>query len=69
MKRHLACYDHATMMDRFQNYLPLFEAFESEGYSLYLVGGCVRDVVMGLEAVGDVDLATDSLPERTKEIL
>lgn len=57
------------MIERFQKYLPLFDAFEAEGHSLYLVGGCVRDVVMGASAVGDVDLATDSLPEQTKEIL
>ncbi len=59
----------ARMIERFKTYLPLFDVFEAEGYKLYLVGGCVRDVVMGLDAVGDVDLATDSLPETTKQIL
>ena len=60
---------NAAMIERFDSYLPLFDAFAASGYSLYLVGGCVRDVVMGLDAVGDVDLATDALPEQTKKTL
>lgn len=51
---------------RFQ---PLFDAWTSAGHELYLVGGCVRDVVMRLDSVGDVDLATDATPEQTCAIL
>ena len=57
------------MFERFASYQPLFDAFAAAGYHLYLVGGCVRDVVMGLDALGDVDLATDALPEQTKATL
>lgn len=60
---------NAAMIERFASYQPLFDTFSAAGYRLYLVGGCVRDVVMGLDAVGDVDLATDARPETTKEIL
>ena len=58
-----------AMIERFDKYLPLFDAFAASGHTLYLVGGCVRDVVMGLDAVGDVDLATDALPDETKKTL
>lgn len=47
----------------------LFAAWKKAGKELYLVGGCVRDVVMGLDEVGDIDLTTDALPEETREIL
>jgi poly(A) polymerase len=50
-------------------YDALFDAWERAGHELYVVGGCVRDVVMGLDQVGDVDLATDATPEETSEIL
>ena len=44
------------------------ELFNGAGYSLYVVGGAVRDYVMGLEPK-DIDLATDAMPERVLEIL
>lgn len=47
----------------------LFAAWKRVGKELYLVGGCVRDVVMGLDEVGDIDLTTDALPDETREIL
>jgi poly(A) polymerase len=33
------------------------------GYRIFFVGGCVRNAVLG-EPVGDLDLATDALPEQ-----
>ena len=40
---------------------------ESFGYTAYLVGGCVRDAVMGTEPK-DYDLCTSALPERMLEV-
>lgn len=59
----------ASIADLTTRYDALFEAWDRAGHQLYLVGGCVRDVVMGLDSVGDVDLATDATPEETCEIL
>lgn len=47
----------------------LFDAWERADRQLYLVGGCVRDVLMASEAIGDIDLATDALPDETTAIL
>ncbi len=41
----------------------IFAAFEAAGYHAYLVGGAVRNAVLG-ERVGDLDLATDATPEQ-----
>jgi poly(A) polymerase len=37
------------------------------GYQAYLVGGCVRDVLLGREPA-DYDVATDATPDRVEEI-
>src|SRR6266567_7689589 len=37
------------------------------GYQAYLVGGCVRDLLLGLEPA-DYDVATDSTPQQVMEI-
>lgn len=58
-----------TLEQLTSRYEPLFSAWEHAGRRLYLVGGCVRDVVMKLDSIGDVDLATDATPEETSEIL
>ena len=42
-------------------------ALEQEGYAAYLVGGCVRDGLMGI-APQDYDLCTAALPEQTAAI-
>ncbi|HTS13781.1 MAG TPA: CCA tRNA nucleotidyltransferase [Candidatus Limnocylindrales bacterium] len=39
----------------------------AEGYQAYLVGGCVRDILLGREPV-DYDVATDATPDRVEEI-
>ena len=38
-----------------------------KGYCTYLVGGCVRDALIG-EPIADVDIATDALPEKVAEL-
>jgi poly(A) polymerase len=42
--------------------------FEQAGHELYLVGGTVRDALLGRPST-DVDLTTDALPEEVKAIL
>ena len=47
---------------------PLAEAFGAEGYELYLVGGSVRDAVLGRLGT-DLDLTTDALPDVVQRLL
>lgn len=42
--------------------------FLQNNHQLYLVGGCVRDAVMGSKPK-DFDLATDALPDRVEQIM
>ncbi len=49
----------------FSSYCALFA---QKGFSLYLVGGAVRDLLLG-RPYDDYDFATDALPEQMKEIL
>ena len=37
------------------------------GYEAYVVGGCVRDMLLGREP-GDWDITTSALPEQVKEV-
>ena len=46
----------------------LFDAFESAGFELFLVGGWVRDYLLGVESQ-DVDFATSARPEQIIEVL
>ena len=49
---------------------PLAERFDAAGHRLYLVGGIVRDLVLGPPADdGDIDLTTDARPEVTTELV
>ena len=45
----------------------LTRAFEEAGQELYLVGGIVRDLLLGRERA-DLDFTTSAVPARTKEI-
>ena len=46
----------------------LVEAFSAAGYQLYLVGGTVRDLLLGRPST-DFDLATDAPPAGVKRLL
>ena len=46
----------------------LLSRFEARGYALYLVGGSVRDAMLG-RLGHDLDFTTPALPETVKEIL
>lgn len=48
---------------------PLAERFTAAGFRLYLVGGTVRDLILGRELTGDFDCTTDARPADTKRIL
>jgi poly(A) polymerase len=49
---------------------PLAERFAAAGHDIYLVGGIVRDVVLGRVHGGtDLDLTTDARPEQTLALL
>lgn len=45
-----------------KNIKKILEALENEGYQAYLVGGYVRDYLLGVTSF-DVDIATDALPK------
>jgi poly(A) polymerase len=50
--------------------LPLAERFTAAGKRLYLVGGVVRDLLLGVERGDrDIDLTTDARPDEIKRIL
>ena len=46
----------------------LCAALQAGGHRVLFVGGCVRNALLG-EAVGDVDLATDALPEKVVRLV
>jgi poly(A) polymerase len=49
---------------------PLAERFDAAGHRLYLVGGIVRDLVLGRPTHdADIDLTTDARPETTRALL
>jgi poly(A) polymerase len=50
---------------------PLAARFAAAGHQVYLVGGIVRDLLLGrdLGEGADIDLTTDARPEQTKEVL
>src|SRR3954467_8161900 len=45
----------------------IIRELRSRGYEAYLVGGCVRDMVMGLEPA-DYDIATSARPEEIMKL-
>ncbi|MGE3618883.1 MAG: CCA tRNA nucleotidyltransferase [Acidimicrobiia bacterium] len=48
---------------------PLAGALDRRGHRTYLVGGIVRDLVLGRPLSGDLDLTTDARPDQVKAAL
>ncbi len=49
------------------NALSVLKKLRQAGYSAYLVGGCIRDLMLNIEPK-DYDIVTDALPEQVKKI-
>ena len=56
------------MEHKLKIYRDLATLFDSKGFLLYLVGGTVRDYLLGKELT-DMDLVTDATPSEMKEFL
>jgi poly(A) polymerase len=50
---------------------PLAERFAAAGWRLYLVGGSVRDAILGrpIESLGDLDFTTDARPDDIENVV
>ena len=48
---------------------PLADRFVAAGHSVYLVGGTVRDLLLGRPIAGDYDLTTDARPPEIKRLI
>src|SRR5215204_4691222 len=60
--------DHLTQPQHDLTQL-LAGAFDDAGEQLYLVGGIVRDALLGHAILADLDFATSARPSRTRELL
>ena len=47
--------------------LRITDRLNAEGFSAYIVGGAVRDLLLGKKPK-DIDVATDALPRRVRKI-
>ena len=47
----------------------LAEAFAGAGHRFFLVGGLVRDALLGRGLTGDIDITTDAVPDRIAQLL
>lgn len=61
-------YNGRTMDDSIRKYLDLYSLFHENGYSLFLVGGTVRDYLLN-NKLDDMDAVTDATPEEMKKFL
>lgn len=50
-----------------QNIIDVIQKLEEKGFSVHLVGGCVRNILMNIP-VKDWDLATNATPEETQKV-
>lgn len=50
-----------------ENITKIIDMLESAGYEAYIVGGCVRDSLMGIPP-HDYDITTSALPEETEQV-
>jgi poly(A) polymerase len=73
-KRAIGSLSHPMIPERLRPLIdeirPLAERFEGAGHRLYLVGGIVRDLLLGRDIEApDLDLTTDARPPQVKRIL
>jgi poly(A) polymerase len=54
---------------RFPAAAELGRLFARDGHELALVGGLIRDVVLGEQSAGDLDMATDATPEQVMALV
>ena len=52
----------------YETALEVLETLNAHGYEAYLVGGCVRNKVMGISDIPDYDITTSATPSQTKAI-
>jgi poly(A) polymerase len=62
------CKHTVTTLSKLELLHRLGYAFQQRGYELYLVGGAVRDALLGLQTT-DLDFATDAPPEVSLTVL
>ncbi len=66
LPRHIA--SHKIPIDRIsRNAIRVVESLRKANYETYLVGGCVRDLLLGLDPK-DFDVATSATPEEVKKV-
>jgi poly(A) polymerase len=58
-----------TMMVMLDMIPALAQHFRAAGYELFLVGGTVRDALLGRTASPDIDMTTDATPDAIKRIV
>lgn len=74
MGTRLTCVSNDPMMQRFSGLFsataPLAQLFTEAGFEIYAVGGCVRDVLLGVESeTPDYDLTTNARPEEIERMV
>lgn len=57
------------MSDTMDHIMSLARLFQAEGYELYMVGGTVRDLLLGRDSSPDIDLTTNARPEAIKRLV
>ena len=60
-------YEISYLPSEFQKALPILEKIKAAGFEAYFVGGSVRDALLN-RPIHDVDIASSSYPEETKQI-
>ena len=56
------------MEEKINKFISLSKLFNSNGYSLYMVGGTVRDYLLNIP-LSDMDLVTDATPDDMKKFI
>lgn len=66
--QHLSALEHGLARSRVDdNALRVVEQLVDAGFEAYLVGGCVRDLLLGVEPK-DFDVATNATPEEVRQV-